>query len=102
MSQFDNSNKGGIWKNDKRESETHPHFKGNAEVGGIDYWVSGWLRNKDGNPNAPAMKFSFTAKETQAHRQPPQQSTQMAQAKEAVMAGMDKGPHDAFDDDIPF
>jgi len=26
----------------------------------------------------------------------------MAQAKEAVMAGMDKGPHDAFDDDIPF
>jgi len=27
----------------------------------------------------------------------------MAQAKEAVMAGMDKGPDDdAFDDDIPF
>ena len=102
MSQFDNSNKGGIWKNDRRESETHPHFKGNAEVGGIDYWVSGWLRNKDGNPNAPAMKFSFTPKETQAPRQPPQQSTQMAQAKEAVMAGMDKGPDDAFDDDIPF
>jgi len=45
------------------------------------------------------MKFSFTAKETQAHRQPPQQSTQMAQAKAAVMSEWDKGP---TDDDIPF
>jgi len=96
--QYDNSNKGGIWKNDKRESDTHPHFKGNAEVGGVEYWVSGWLRNKDGNPLAPAMKFSFTAKENQPHVQPPQQSSQLQQAKAAVEGGFDK----SFDDDIPF
>lgn len=98
MSNWDNSNKGGIWKNDKRESDTHPHFKGNAEVGGVEYWVSGWLRNPDGNPQAPAMKFSFTAKENQHHVQPPQQSTQLQQAKAAVEGGFNK----AFDDDIPF
>jgi hypothetical protein len=100
MSQYDNSNKGGVWKNDNRESEKHPHFKGNAEVGGVQYWVSGWLRNPDGNPNAPAMKF--TPKENQPHAQPPQQSPQMAQAKAAVMAEWDKGPIDNFDDDISF
>ena len=112
MSQYDNSNKGGVWKNDNRESEKHPHFKGNAEVGGVQYWVSGWLRNPDGNPNAPAMKFSFTPKENQPHAQPPQQSPQMAQAKAAThdwntgpnTNDVGYGPVDKHGnlDDIPF
>jgi len=66
MSGYDNSNRGQIWKNDDRKSDTHPHFKGSAEVGGVEYWVSGWLRKADANPKAPAMSFSFTAKEAQA------------------------------------
>jgi len=63
--------------------------------------MSAWLKtSKNGQK---FMSFSFNPKENQPHQQPPQQSTQMAQAKEAVMAGMDKGPDDdAFDDDIPF
>ena len=112
MNQYDNSNKGGIWKNDKRDSDTQPHFKGNAEVGGVQYWVSGWLRNPDGNPQAPSMKFSFTAKENQPHTQPPQQSAQMAQAKAAThdwntgpnTNDIGYGPVDKHGnlDDIPF
>ena len=71
MSNYDNSNRGSIWKNEDRKSETHPQFKGSAEVGGVEYWVSGWLRKAGGNPMAPAMSFSFTAKEVQATKSQP-------------------------------
>jgi len=88
MSGYDNSNRGSIWKNEDRKSETHPQFKGQAEVGGVEYWVSGWLRKPDANPKAPAMSFSFTAKEQQAFK-PPQQ---------------DQAPVNDFDanSDVPF
>lgn len=65
MSNYDNSNRGSIWKNEDRKSDAHPQFKGSAEVGGVEYWVSGWLRKPDANPKAPAMSFSFTPKEVQ-------------------------------------
>jgi len=71
MSNYDNSNRGSIWKNDDRKSDTHPHFKGSAEVGGVEYWVSGWLRKPEANPKAPAMSFSFTAKEAQTAKSQP-------------------------------
>jgi len=98
MSQYDNSNRGSVWKNEDRKSDSHPQFKGIAEVNGVEYWVSGWLRKPDANPKAPAMNFSFSAKENQPHSQPPQQSSQVQQAKAAVMGGFDA----SFDDDIPF
>ena len=66
MSNYDNNNRGSIWKNEDRKSETHPQFKGSAEVNGVEYWVSGWLRKADANPKAPAMSFSFQAKEQQS------------------------------------
>ena len=70
MSNYDNNNRGSIWKNEDRKSDTHPQFKGSAEVNGVDYWVSGWLRKADANPKAPAMSFSFTAKEQQSATKP--------------------------------
>jgi hypothetical protein len=68
MSNYDNNNRGSIWKNEDRKSDTHPQFKGSAEVNGVEYWVSGWLRKADANPKAPAMSFSFTAKEQQSQQ----------------------------------
>ena len=45
---FDNS--GAIFKNTKREKETHPNMTGTATIEGIDYWVSAWTKvGKDGN-----------------------------------------------------
>jgi hypothetical protein len=45
---YDNTNKGFIAKNDKKEKDTHPDIKGSINVDGTDYWVSGWLKEKDG------------------------------------------------------
>ena len=57
----------------KTVNQTHTHnLKVAAEVNGVEYWVSGWLRKADANPKAPAMSFSFTAKEQQSAPKPAQ------------------------------
>jgi hypothetical protein len=66
MSNYDNNNRGSIWKNEDCKTETDRQFKGDAEVNGVEYWVSGWLRKAGANPKAPAMSFSFKAKEQQS------------------------------------
>ena len=46
MADFDNTNRGSIWKNDKKEKDTHPDFTGSLNVGGVEYWVSAWKRKE--------------------------------------------------------
>ena len=63
MPEYDNTNRGQIWKNSDRKSETHPHFKGSMNIDGVEYWVSAWTRKEDANPKAPSLTFSFSKKE---------------------------------------
>jgi hypothetical protein len=42
MEQRDNS--GVLFSNDKREKESHPHYKGNITVEGKPYWLSAWIK----------------------------------------------------------
>jgi hypothetical protein len=49
MMEFDNTNRGIISRNDRKETEKHPDFKGQINVGGIEYWLDGWTqKRKDG------------------------------------------------------
>jgi hypothetical protein len=82
MTQYDNNNRGSIWGNDRKTEENHPDFKGQAEVGGVKYWVSAWKRKPDANPKAPALSFSFQ----------PMDEKPVAVTKEQVVS----------DDQIPF
>jgi hypothetical protein len=84
MSEYDNTNRGAIWKNENRQNEKHPQYKGSINVGGVEYWLSAWVGNKD-NPKAPALSLSVQAKEEQA---------KPAKTPQAAI--------DDFDDDMPF
>jgi hypothetical protein len=66
MSDYDNSNQGAIWKNDKKMTENHPDFRGDLNVDGVEYWVSAWLRSPDASPKSPALKFKINRKDAQA------------------------------------
>lgn len=60
---YDNNNRGSIWKNDKKEKDTHPDFTGSAVINGVEGWVSAWKRKPDANDKAPALTFTFKPKE---------------------------------------
>lgn len=37
-------NTGTLFRNDKREKESHPNATGTAIIGGVEYWVSAWTK----------------------------------------------------------
>ena len=50
-------NSGTLFRNDKREKDTHPHAKGSALIDGVEYWVSAWTKEgKDGRYQSLAFK----------------------------------------------
>jgi len=61
--EYDNTNRGSIWKNDKKETDKHPDFTGSLNVDGVEYWVSAWKRKEGAAAKAPALSFSIKPKE---------------------------------------
>jgi len=59
--QYDDTNRGALFKNDKKESERHPDYKGSLNVGGTEYWISAWL--KEAKSGMKYMSLSVTAKD---------------------------------------
>ncbi len=64
---YDNKNRGSIWKNEKKETDTHPDFTGTyVDAGGVEHWVSAWKRKEGAAPKAPALTFTLKLKEAKA------------------------------------
>lgn len=65
-------NSGSLFKNQKREKDTHPNARGSAKIDGVDYWVDSWTK-KDKNGN-PWQSLSFKRKDAKQDA-PRQQSS---------------------------
>ena len=85
--EYDNTNRGVLFKNNEKSKETDPDYKGSyMNADGADHWLNAWLaKDKNGNTY---MRLSTKAKDD-AHKQGMQQARQSLQAKE-------------LDDDLPF
>ena len=81
MSDYDNTNTGALFKNDKKEKENHPDYRGKINVDGTDKSLSAWIK-KDRNGNS-YMSIAVS------NPYVPNQETQTA-------------PKVDLDDDIPF
>lgn len=82
-------NSGALFKNDKKETDSHPDYKGSAMIQGSEFWVSGWINVS--SAGTKYMKFSYSPKE-QVH------SNGVKQVQAAV-GGMSIAE---MDEDIPF
>lgn len=44
----DNTNRGTLGRNKRRESDAHPEYSGRLNVDGKEYWLSAWVKtNKE-------------------------------------------------------
>jgi hypothetical protein len=63
---YDNTNRWTLNKNDRKEKDTHPDYKGSLNVDGVDYWLDGWI--KDG-ANGKFISGSLKLKEANGRAQ---------------------------------
>lgn len=81
--EYDNSNRGSLFKNDRKDDAKFPDYKGSLNVDGTDYWLSAWIKvSKDGNK---FMSLSVKNKNADASLQPKKKVKQ-----------------EEFDDSMPF
>lgn len=79
MADYDNTNRGALFKNDRKEKDSHPDWNGSINVEGVDYYLNAWV--KDGKKG----KFFSLSIKPKGER------------KEAASSG-----GDPFDDPTPF
>jgi hypothetical protein len=75
-------NSGSLFRNEKREKDTHPHATGTVMVGGVEYWISAWTKD---SAKGKFQSLAFKPKEPPAAPKP--QTTSFAED---------------LDDDLPF
>lgn len=94
MSNYDNTNRGVLFKNDRKEKDTHPDYKGSINADGVEYWLSAWMKE---GAKGKFMSFSLTPKEqTQTAAQVAQKAAPPQRQQQAAPVVED------LDDSIPF
>ena len=79
---------GSLFKNDRKETDSHPDYKGSALINGVEHWLDAWINTaKDGSKY---MSLKMKPKDTAFSSAPPK--------------GTDREPMSAadLDDDVPF
>lgn len=84
--EYDNTNRGSLFKNDRKQADTHADYNGSVNVNGQEFWLNAWL--KTAKSGQKFMSLSVKPKDQQAAPKPQQ-------------AGADYNI-DGIDDDCPF
>lgn len=94
--QYDNTDKGVLFKNDRRESESHPNYKGSLNVEGREFWLSGWIKkNEDGS-------FKLVSLSVQPKEAKPERAQQARREAFQEPSKRNRFDNDFQDDDIGF
>jgi hypothetical protein len=106
MAEFDPTNRGAIFVNDRKEQPNQPDRTGSINVEGVEYFLDGWL--KESKSGQKFMSLSIKRKDRPAHRDPivytPQTQRRPTAPGAAASYGSARPQQQApeCDDDLPF
>lgn len=91
MADYDNTNRGVLFKNKDKQADTHADSNGTINVDGVEYFLNAWKNtSKNGTPY-----LSLTVK--RKDKQPVTSG-----GNDDAPAAAPAGTNDDFDDDVPF
>ena len=74
MKQWDNTNRGVLFPNDKKGNEARPDYTGDINVEGVEYRLSAW--NKRSKTGSSFLSISIQKKDGQQQRPAPKPAAQ--------------------------
>lgn len=80
-------NSGALFKNERKEQDTHADYNGNVRVDGHDYWINAWVKE-----GAKGKFFSLSLKRKDG----------TAARPESFTPPVKKVVERTLDDDVPF
>jgi uncharacterized protein (DUF736 family) len=68
--EYNNENRGSLFKNEKKEEEKHPDMKGSLNVNGVEYWISGWKKTSKAGTGFISLSIRPKQEQTRQVSQP--------------------------------
>lgn len=92
---YDNTNRGALFRNDRKEKETQPDYTGSLNVGGVEFFLDAWLKTAESGRKFMSVSVKRKDKKPEAAPVPAQPAR--APQRQAPKTGFDD-----MDSDIPF
>lgn len=97
MSDYDNSNRISLWRNDKRKSSKHPHLRGQGETD-APVWASAWFSHDIADDDRRLLKEILARYDSKR----PFLTISLQPKQERAPDVRHEPPPDEFNDEIPF
>lgn len=91
--QYDNTNRGILSRNERKEKDTHADHRGTLNVEGVDYWIDAWIKERN---DGSGKFFSLSVKRKDQQSAPPPVRQQQKPAAQPASG------FDDMDSDVPF
>jgi hypothetical protein len=82
-------NTGSLFKNDRKETDSHPDYKGSALLNGVEHWLDAWINEARDGSKYMSLKFK------------PKEARQGGGVSNAPAGNLQAFDTD-LDDDVPF
>ena len=100
MTTYDNTNRGVLFDNDRKEQDSHPDMNGSININGVDHWFSGWWKS---GAKGEFLSLSI-GKPKEARNEPSQAAVQVRRGGNRPSNQQPLAPapkHDSGFDDMP-
>lgn len=92
--QYDNTNRGALFKNDRKTKDTQPGYTGSLNVDGVEYFLDAWLKE--------GQKGKFFSVSVKRKDQQPEAARAPSPSRAPAPAPKPSSGFDDMDSDIPF
>lgn len=102
MTEYDNTNRGTLGKNDRKEQPSHADYRGKLNVEGREYWLNAWIKE---GPNGKFFSLSVKPKDDQPKDMNSKARNSYTPGGKVVREdpiSTGRGRNEDMNDDIPF
>ena len=108
MAEYDNTNSGALFENQKREKESHPHLRGSCTIKTpdgelLEFWVNAWQKTSKKGDVFFSLSFQLKDEQKEKEEAPVKKSSGLFKKRdEAGDSKSSKTVNEELNDDIPF